>query len=90
MATFSLYLFNLLPLPHLDGSELLSSSLDWIFEEERTAFSFDVEALEDVGDHGERIRVRRRWKEGIMKYVPMLMTLMVVWCIVFWTINAVY
>jgi membrane-associated protease RseP (regulator of RpoE activity) len=45
MATLSLYLFNLLPLPFLDGTELCKELIDMAFER-RDAFGYDIESLE--------------------------------------------
>jgi len=45
MATLSLYLFNLLPLPLLDGTELLEVLIDMIFKDRGDLFH-DIESLD--------------------------------------------
>ncbi|KAF5366299.1 hypothetical protein D9758_005736 [Tetrapyrgos nigripes] len=47
MATLSLYLFNLLPLPHLDGSQFLDVVISWIFTTPTLALGM---AIENDGD----------------------------------------
>lgn len=112
MATLSLYLFNLLPLPHLDGTQLLDALLDLAFSLDDNAsassnadgttnggfaftFTYDIDALEGGAyDQDERrikrTRTRKRWKDRIMKYVPLAMGCVVVCSILFGVINAVY
>jgi S2P endopeptidase len=70
MATLSLFFFNLLPLPFLDGSELLCALMDLATDSEDT-FSFDVEALE-TGRGGVRADrgILQRAKSNIKRYVP--------------------
>ncbi|KAJ7254704.1 hypothetical protein B0H12DRAFT_1114912 [Mycena haematopus] len=67
MATLSLYLFNLLPLPYLDGSQFVQARLDMAFEAERGFDEYDVEALEaaSIANHGTQRRNRGRWKERL-------------------------
>lgn len=70
MATLSLFFFNLLPLPFLDGSELLCALMDLVTDAEN-ALSFDVEALE-LGRAGVRRGrgILQRAKSHIVRYVP--------------------
>ena len=71
MATLSLYFFNLLPLPHLDGTELLLTILDFLFDRNQELFVYDVEALE-TADDPENTRIRRRWKERLGKIISIM------------------
>ncbi|KAF7303743.1 Histone acetyltransferase [Mycena indigotica] len=59
MATLSLFLFNLLPLPYLDGTQFMQALLDMSLPEEHE--EYDMNALES-GDRRQRSR-RDRWKE---------------------------
>ncbi|KAF8191366.1 hypothetical protein BJ912DRAFT_1041697 [Pholiota molesta] len=90
MATLSLYFFNLLPLPHLDGTELLHSLLDWAFEMDNGAVSYNFSALEAGENDREEPRTRRRWKERIMRYTPYAMCGLVICSILLSILNAVY
>ncbi|KAF8908075.1 hypothetical protein CPB84DRAFT_1674344 [Gymnopilus junonius] len=90
MTTLSLYLFNLLPLAHLDGFELLQSLLDLAFTESSETFVYDIDALEAGEDHLESTRSRRRWKRWFTKYAPILTTGLVLSCIMFAMINVIY
>ncbi|KAJ7176575.1 hypothetical protein C8R46DRAFT_39915 [Mycena filopes] len=66
MATLSLYLFNLLPLPYLDGSQLVQAVLETTYRAESGFDEYDVEALEAASTpQGGSSRNRRRWKEGL-------------------------
>ncbi|KIM76861.1 hypothetical protein PILCRDRAFT_825840 [Piloderma croceum F 1598] len=62
MATLSLYIFNLLPLPFLDGTQLLDAILDFILVSVNGSGSYsdtiDLEALEDGRGRGGRMRGR--------------------------------
>ena len=64
MASLSLYLFNLLPLPPLDGAQFLEGLLDLTLKssEQLLAEDFDLEAL-------ERGRRPRRSTSGINKVI---------------------
>jgi len=66
MATLSLYLFNLLPLPYLDGTELFHELFDMVFEDRGDEFVYDVESL---GNRPERPNHRGKWKKRIMRLV---------------------
>ncbi|THU98578.1 hypothetical protein K435DRAFT_856446 [Dendrothele bispora CBS 962.96] len=65
MATLSLFLFNLLPLPHLDGSQFLDTILDIVFRasDGTSGSTFDSNNLgtEEAG-HGPH-----RWKQRTEK-----------------------
>lgn len=62
MGTLSLYMFNLLPLPHLDGKELLSNVLEvTVYDEGR---EYDVEAMMEGSES------RRRWKGLLNEWIP--------------------
>jgi len=70
MATLSLYIFNLLPLPFLDGTQLLDEVLDFVLVSVNSSGSYsdtiDLEALE-----GSRVRSRRLGggdRHGRLKY----------------------
>jgi len=69
MATLSLYFFNLLPLPYLDGTELLRAYLDMLFEGKTEAAVYDVESLVDGGHAREDVRTRKRLTEKIVRVV---------------------
>lgn len=70
MATLSLYLFNLLPLPFLDGSQFLETLLDLTLNssERLSAEDFDLEALEG-GNRPDIGRRSRRSTRGISKVI---------------------
>ncbi|KAJ7768389.1 hypothetical protein B0H16DRAFT_1673554 [Mycena metata] len=72
MATLSLYLFNLLPLPYLDGSQFVQALLEMVFRAESGFDEYDVEALEaaSAAPQGESRRSRGRWKERLGKGIP--------------------
>jgi len=89
MATLSLYLFNLLPLPHLDGTELLSSILDSLFDKKQEPFVYDVEALE-TEDSSETTRVRRRWKQRLSKIISIMTMSMFICCIILGGMNTLF
>jgi len=92
MATLSLYLFNLLPLPFLDGTQLLDEALDFVFASSPTSSSLDevdLEALESgmslgrggryVGGEGQgRGRGRGRWKYWLGRVIRFCTTGLVV------------
>ncbi|KIM43629.1 hypothetical protein M413DRAFT_18068 [Hebeloma cylindrosporum] len=88
MATLSLYFFNLLPIPHLDGSELLQSFVDLAFPTQRDGFIYDVEALESDGGDYEGPRKRRRWKALIVKCFHVITTVLVASCILITLLNS--
>ncbi|KAF9561721.1 hypothetical protein CPC08DRAFT_707231 [Agrocybe pediades] len=67
MATISLFFVNLLPLPHLDGAELLRSFLDVLFSDSEP-FTYDMEAMQQ-GRNNEDARVPRRLKERISTFM---------------------
>ncbi|KAJ7705293.1 hypothetical protein B0H17DRAFT_1037545 [Mycena rosella] len=75
MATLSLYLFNLLPLPYLDGAQFVRALLDMTFEADTGYDEYDMEALEAAAtaDQGVR-RNRGRWKERLGKGIPVATT----------------
>ncbi|KAJ7103756.1 hypothetical protein C8R44DRAFT_640486 [Mycena epipterygia] len=77
MATLSLYLFNLLPLPYLDGAQFVQALLEMAFEGAGTGFDeYDVEALEAASttNHSELRRNRGRWKERLGRGIPIATT----------------
>ncbi|PPQ99972.1 hypothetical protein CVT24_009551 [Panaeolus cyanescens] len=67
MATLSLFFFNLLPIPHLDGQELMESALEVAFSLQNDAFIYDIEALETGDGAHETTRRRRRIKDKLSK-----------------------
>ncbi|KAF9042911.1 hypothetical protein BJ165DRAFT_1348532 [Panaeolus papilionaceus] len=67
MATLSLFFFNLLPFPHLDGQELMESALEIVFSLQSDALLYDIEALESGGGAQETSRRRRRVKDKLSK-----------------------
>lgn len=66
MTTLSLYFFNLLPLPHLDGTELLGVFIESIFMAKQTSFTYDAESLEGRMDTRGSIQT---WRERIINVV---------------------
>ncbi|KAF9473475.1 hypothetical protein BDN70DRAFT_867348 [Pholiota conissans] len=90
MATLSLYFFNLLPLPHLDGTQLLHSFLDWGLNADQGASSYNFGALEGGESDQQEPRTRRRWKERILRYCPYTMTCIAIGSILFSILNALY
>ena len=86
MATLSLYFFNLLPLPHLDGTELLLTILDFLFDRKQEPLVYDVEALE-TEDTPETTRMRRRWKERLGKTIPIMTISVFICCIILGVMN---
>jgi len=90
MATLSLYFFNLLPLPYLDGTELLLSILDFLCDrKQEEPFVYDVEALES-GDAPETMRIRRRWKQRLGKIIPIMTMSTFICCIVLGMMNLLF
>lgn len=76
MATLSLYLFNLLPLPYLDGSQFVQALLEMVFQGSTRFDEYDVEALEAASTANE-VRPRRnreRWKERLGRGIPIATT----------------
>jgi S2P endopeptidase len=88
MATLSLYFFNLLPIPHLDGSELLQSFVDLIFDTQRDMFMYDVEALDSSEGDYEGSRKSRRRKAWIVRCFHFLTTALVMLCILITLLNS--
>jgi S2P endopeptidase len=86
MATFSLYFFNLLPLPHLDGTELLQTILDFLFDRKEEPFVYDVEALE-IADDSETTRTRQRWKQRLGKIISIMTMSTFICCIILGIMN---
>jgi S2P endopeptidase len=89
MATLSLYFFNLLPLPHLDGTELLLTILDFLFDRKQEPFVYDVEALEPA-DAPETMRMRRRWKQRLGKMIPIMTMTVFICCIILGMMNLLF
>lgn len=95
MATLSLYLFNLLPLPFLDGTQLLDAILDFVFDCYFFATSgapeeIDLEALEGGVSHVASRRGRSghgRWKRWVAKMVRSGTTGLCVGCVGLGVIN---
>jgi S2P endopeptidase len=75
MATLSLYVFNLLPLPYLDGTELFKELIDMALEDRVDVAIYDIESFEQGPNRG------RRWQKRLMKLlhpvVALVMTLYV-------------
>ncbi|KAJ7740960.1 hypothetical protein DFH07DRAFT_62558 [Mycena maculata] len=83
-ATLSLYLFNLLPLPYLDGAQFVDALLDVVFDPDaRAGFDeYDIEALEaaTANDSGSRGRRRGRWKARAGRGITVATTGLFVLC----------
>jgi len=88
MATLSLYFFNLLPIPHLDGSELLQSFVDLTFNTQRDIFVYDVEALDSSEGNYEGSRKSRRRKAWIIRFFHFLTTVLFMSCILITLLNS--
>jgi len=88
MATLSLFFFNLLPIPHLDGSELLQAFVDMAFNSQRKTFTYDVEALQSNEGDYEGSRKRRKWKAWIIKCLHVVTTALVASCILMTLLNS--
>lgn len=71
-ATLSLFVFNLLPLPYLDGEQLFGVLLDYAFDAtpRYAEEEYDVDVEEASGERSRR-RGRRagRWKMGLLRVV---------------------
>jgi S2P endopeptidase len=89
MATLSLYFFNLLPLPYLDGTELLLTILDFLLDKQQQPFVYDVEALE-TANTPETTRMRQRWKQRLGKSIPIVIMTVFVCCIILGTMNLLF
>ena len=87
MATLSLYLFNLLPIQHLDGSKLLTSLLDLAMGVDNDRFSFDIEGLAISNREVDIGRNRRRMKERMEKQIPLWTTALLVICVLLAIVN---
>ncbi|KAK7052386.1 histone acetyltransferase [Favolaschia claudopus] len=76
MATLSLYLFNLLPLPHLDGSQFVGALLDIVLQTDTGFDGYDLEALEEASSShtGTQRRRRTQWKEMLDKGIQIATT----------------
>ncbi|KAJ7853498.1 hypothetical protein B0H14DRAFT_782643 [Mycena olivaceomarginata] len=76
MATLSLYFFNLLPLPYLDGAQFVQALLDMVFKADTGFDEYDIDALEaaSTASHGTQRRDRGRWKERLGKGIPIATT----------------
>jgi len=88
MATLSLYLFNLLPLPYLDGSKFLGTLLDAVLEEREDLFTYDLESLNREMRAQGRMGSRFRWKGAIMKMVHLTAIVSMISCILLALVNA--
>ncbi|KAJ7198766.1 hypothetical protein GGX14DRAFT_699937 [Mycena pura] len=76
LATLSLYLFNLLPLPHLDGTQFMQALLDMVLPDGTGFDEYDVEALEAATNRNQVAlsRNRARWKSGLGRGIPIVTT----------------
>ncbi|KAF9050961.1 hypothetical protein BDZ89DRAFT_1056867 [Hymenopellis radicata] len=68
MAMLSLFLFNLLPLPYLDGSQLLDALLDMIGHGHIAPDNYDIELGNDGADAGAAA-LHWRWKSTVRRIV---------------------
>ncbi|KAI5825233.1 hypothetical protein K523DRAFT_251549 [Schizophyllum commune Tattone D] len=93
LATLSLFPFNLLPLPMLDGEQFLRSLLDLALGEVSPYDEFDVGALEEV-EAGMRWLPRNtqeaeRWKERVGKGASMVTMGLLGTCVVLGLVQSV-
>lgn len=88
MGTLSLFFFNLLPLPHLDGSQFLQTVLEIAFDDNSLddAMEYDIEALESARGH-QNPRRRGRWKNRFTRGIPKVTIAVFVLGIILGTIN---
>jgi S2P endopeptidase len=89
MGTLSLFFFNLLPLPYLDGSQFLDTILQVLNEDELDGAVYDIEALEDARDR-RNPRERERWKRMLMAVVPQATIGLFGICIILGVINVLW
>ncbi|TRM59043.1 hypothetical protein BD626DRAFT_509577 [Schizophyllum amplum] len=97
LATLSLFLFNLLPLPMLDGEQYAHGVLDLVLGQGSPYDEFDVEALESA-EAGEAPADGRTWssersvkrlKARIQKVTTRVTTSLLVACLVLGTLQGV-
>jgi len=88
MATLSLYLFNLLPLPYLDGSKFLGTLIDFVFEDREDLSTYDLESLNREMRAQGRTGPRFAWKGTIMKMIHSIAIGSVISCILLTLVNA--
>ncbi|KAF9465401.1 hypothetical protein BDZ94DRAFT_1320225 [Collybia nuda] len=90
MGTLSLFFFNLLPMPHLDGSQFLQNILQIAFGDGRTnAVAYDIEALEAVGDR-RNSGFSGRWRDRLSRGIPHVTIGLFVLCILSGIINVLW
>jgi S2P endopeptidase len=74
MATLSLYFFNLLPLPFLDGAQFLNTILDMSFDSPVQSASieeYDLEALETrTPPRRMMTETMSHWKYSLARVIP--------------------
>jgi S2P endopeptidase len=88
MATLSLYLFNLLPLPFLDGTQLLDAALNFVFRSFSAVEEVDLEALEGGNGRGRMHGHRsRRWKQWATRTIKSGTVGLSVGCVTLGAIN---
>jgi len=85
MSTLSLFFFNLLPLPYLDGEMLLRSFLDILFLK-KDDFPYDLDQLE-LGGTSEDTRVYRKLADGVVTSMLRMSTCLTIACIVLSLLN---
>ncbi len=69
MITLSLYFFNLLPLPHLDGTELLAVFIESVVVAKQTRFPYDIESQGGRMDTQRSTQPCEQWRERIITLV---------------------
>ncbi|KAK7434046.1 hypothetical protein VKT23_020372 [Stygiomarasmius scandens] len=71
MATLSLFLFNLLPLPHLDGSQFLDTILCVVFDGVNGPFGSSTYNVDLDTESGRGLRSGSRWKQRIERLIKL-------------------
>lgn len=91
MATLSLYIFNLLPLPWLDGSHFLRTILQmkWSLNNDITTNEYDLEALEFPREQWTRFR-GDWWRDQLANIVQKVTIGLFGGCIVLETMKAIF
>ncbi|KAG5645952.1 hypothetical protein DXG03_004744 [Asterophora parasitica] len=91
-ASLSLYFFNLLPLPFLDGSQFLTTLLQMIFDEHSDANTspgeYELDLESEVSAPSRRARRRARWKGVLGRVIPRVTTGVFFGCAVLGLIDA--
>jgi S2P endopeptidase len=90
MATLSLYIFNLLPLPLLDGLQFLITFVEMAWGQDNGVMNeYDLEALAVSRDQRTRSTGGNRWSFQLANVVPKVTIVLLAGCLVLETINTI-